>query len=79
VIGDIQADQLTFPVEHLAAIHICDIRQHDRFGHTGCPAEETHLSGFCCPEVIAAYGNETVQRSQQRCPVAKTVHRTHFD
>ena len=45
MIREIQADQIPFPVEHLALVHIVDFGQDDGFHNTGLRAEERHLPG----------------------------------
>ena len=79
MIREIQADQLALPIEHLASVHIVDVWQCDGFGYTGCRTEETHLPGFGCAGMVAAYGDHTIDRSQQSHPIAKGIQRANLD
>ena len=44
MIGDIKADEFTFPIQHLTLIHIADIRELDILQNAGDLTEERHLS-----------------------------------
>ncbi len=79
MVGDVQADQLAFPVEHLALVDIVDIRQDDGFRHAGGRAEQAQLPGFRGAGMIAADGDHAVERGQQGDAVAEGVQRADLD
>ena len=61
MIGNIESDQLTFPVEHFTTVNIIYLGQRDRFDNTRHAAKETHLSRFSGAEVVAADGDDAIQ------------------
>ena len=61
MIGNIKTDQLTFPIELFAFIHVVDIGQRDGFRDASDRAEQTELSRFRRAEMITADGDDAFQ------------------
>jgi hypothetical protein len=79
MIGDVQADEFALPVEHLALVNIFYFGQGDLFDDACDCAEETHLPRICGAEVIAADGDDAIERGEHGGAVAEQIERANFD
>ena len=80
VVGEIQADQLAFPVEHLLAVDLDVLGQGDglRLDSRRSP-EQGHLPGLRSAEVAGAGRQDAVNRGQHGRARTEAVKRAHFD
>ncbi len=76
VIGDVQADQLALPVEHIAAADfVLDLGQGDGLDHASVGAEQAHLAGFGGAEMGGAHRHKAVHRFEQGLAGTEIVQR----
>ena len=84
VLGQVDADQLLFPIEQLPALHLGHVllRAQQVDGHleaAAVAAEEGHLTGGGRGVGAAAVAEHTVERVQQLRPRAPLVEHAHLD